>query len=473
MEFARLANIRRYMLNEACDLYVPAEATKEYRMLVDQARFNVMPLVVTAVAQNLFVDGYRPTGPDGRAPLSENSEIWDKVWQANRMDARQASLYRAAVTYGFGLRHRPPRRPPGTEEPTAKITPWSPLRLTALYDDPVNDEWPMFAMTVDQPHLMTTPGRQITDPSIQAVIGPTTVKVYDRWFVYTLRVDMTTDVVTNVEEHGLGVCPVVRFVDEFDTDGASLGKVEPLLPAQRQLNQTTFSLLMTQQYSSFRQRWATGMAIEEDENGVPKEPWNSAVNTVWQNESPDGKFGDFAESSLSGYLESRDKVLLYIASFAQIPPHNLLVGSGISNISAETLAAIEAGHRQDIGEHQTSFGESIEQMLRLAGLACGDTDAWEDTSAEVVWRDTTPRSLGQVIDALGKMAAQLGIPVQALWERIPGVTDQEIARWQEMANEEDVMAELRAMLDQAADPVQEDDPDGVPSGDPADELAPA
>ena len=465
LEWPRLASIRSYMLNQADrDIYVPSEATSEYRLLVDQARFNVMPLVVTAVAQNLFVSGYRPTGESGRAPSMENSPIWGRVWQANRMDKRQSGLFRAAITYGYSYATVVPAQDPVTGESSAKVTPWSPLRLTALYDDPVNDEWPRFAMTIDRPELLDGIGSVHRD--VMSVSGPVTVRVYDASHVYTLRIDAANDRIDSadveVSEHGLGVTPVVRFVDTDDTDGCSLGKVEPLLPAQRQLNQTTFSLLMTQQYSAFRQRWATGMAIELDDQDRPKEPWNAAVNAVWQNESPDGRFGDFAESNLSGYLDSRDKTLLFIASTAQIPPHNLLVGSGISNVAADTLASIQAGHRRDIEEHETSFGESVEQTLRLAGLAIGDDAAWRDRSAQVVWRDTTPRSLGQIVDALGKMAAQLGLPVQALWERIPGVTDQDITRWMEMSEQQDVLAEIRRMLED--EPATDSDEEGVVDG---------
>jgi hypothetical protein len=142
-------------------------------------------------------------------------------------------------------------------------------------------------------------------------------------------------------------------------------------------------------------------------------------------------------TDVTGYLESRDKVLLHIASVAQIPPQNLVVGSGISNVPAEALELLAAGHRQDIAEHQVSFGESVEQMMRLAGKAMDDTAAWEDMSAQVVWRDTTMRSIGQVVDALGKGVQMLSIPPKAMWEKFPGVTDQDLQRWREMAEEED------------------------------------
>lgn len=446
-EKPRLDGLASWMANTVSDVYVPKSASREYRMLVDQCRFNVLPLVVATVAQALFVDGYRPTGPTGRAPSVSNAEIWDAVWQPNRMDARQAALYRPAITYGYSYALVLPGETDDDEEtPTAVITPYGPQRLVAHFEDPINDEWPEHAMVCHGPCA----GRK--DPWLGQNIGDgARLTVYDDEFSYDM---VKTGGDWGLEEdglgeHELGVVPVVRFLDEI-SDQLPKGKIEPLLPAQRQLNQTTFGLLMAQQYAAFRQRWVTGMAIAEDAEGNPVEPFNAAVNRLWQAEKDTTKFGEFSQTDLDGYLTSRDKTLLYIASVAQIPPHNLIIGSGISNISAEALVALEQGHRMDVAEHQTSFGESIEQMLRLAGLAMGDTVAWEDTSAQVVWRDTTPRSLAQTADALGKLATQLGIPPRALWERIPDVTDQDIARWEAMASDRDLLGELSSMLGEPA-----------------------
>jgi hypothetical protein len=416
-ERPRLEVIRGYVKNQTNDIYLPAKVTPEYRMLVDQARFNVLPLVVKCLVQNLFVDGYRP------ARQAENSPIWDDVWQRNRMDARQSGIYRAAANYGFAYTTVLPGKPGPV------VTPYSPLRLTALYEDPINDEWPRYAMTVELPDALSR------DPAVNAAsqLAPVNARIWDDTHVYQVIITPGEgSKVTRSEEHGLGVCPVVRYVNEYDVDGESLGEVEPILPLQRQLNQTTFSLLWTQNFQAFLQRWATGMAIEQDEEGNDINPFLAGPDGVWQNESPDGKFGQFDQADLDGYLDSRDKALLFVGSVTQTPPHNLLVGSGISNLSAEALAALESGQGHKVADHQTSFGESHEQMLRLGGLAMGDEDAWNDTSAQVVWRDTTPRSLAQVADALGKLAIQLDIPPRALWERIPGVTDQDLQLWEEM-----------------------------------------
>lgn len=468
LEHGRLAQIKAYVQNRVCDIYVPRDATDEYKMLVDQARFNILPTVVRFDVQDLFVSGYRATGPSGRAPSPDNAPVWDLAWQPNRMDSRQRQVHRAAITYGAGftsvLRG-------GDSGPV--ISTWSPLRMTALYDDEVNDEWPVYAMSVAQPDTLTRGRGLLDDPTVSDVVAKArgddrgrwpAVRIYDATHVYDLAIHPRDrkapgELVGPPLEHGLGVCPVVRFHDP-DEDGCSIGRVEPLLPVQRQINQTTFGLLMTQQFQAFRQRWATGMAIERDDDGNVVPPWNAAVNAVWQNESPDAKFGDFAETSLDGYLTSRDKALLFVSSTSQIPPHNMVVGNAIANISAEALTALQSAHDHNVADTQVSFGESWEQTLRLAGLAMDDMGTWFDTSAQVVWADRTPRSMAQIADALGKLATMLEIPPDALWERIPGVTDQDIALWREMRDERNPMLELAAMM---AQPVDDEEPAPEPA----------
>jgi len=417
-------------------IYVPRRATREYRLLVEQSRFNVLDLVVTAVAQNLFVDGFRPTGPNGRPPDTKNAPVWDAVWQPNRMDARQAAIYRAAIKHGVSYALALPGDPDSGPEVDGKavpvITPMSACRMTALYRDPVNDEWPEVALEVEYERV----GEYGGDSRRKLL----TARLFDEYAVYRVEIPASGEIdprIISVEEHDLTVVPVVRFRDRYDL-GVPRGKVEPLLWLQQQVNQITFSLAMALQYAAFRQRYVTGMEEQLDPQGNVKPPlFNVAVDQILTGSSPDMKFGEFSQTDVGGYLDSRDKVLLHIASVAQIPPQNLVIGSGISNVPAEALELLAAGHRQDIAEHQTSFGESIEQLMRLSGKAMGDDAAWEDMSAQVVWRDTTPRSMGQVVDALGKGVQMLSIPPKAMWEKFPGVTDQDLQRWKAMAEEED------------------------------------
>lgn len=453
-ESRRFAVIDAYEQNEIIDIYVPTRAGVEFKKIVEQSRFNVMPLLVSSLANNFFIDGYRPERQE------KNAAVWDAVWQPNRMDGRQAGLWRAALKYGISYATVMPGK--AGDKKTPVITPWSPRQLTALYDNPFADEWPRYFMTVGNPR----PDYSATGPSMV-----TPVSIYDDNWRYDLTLPSamldtyaynSTGYAAlpavdygglNVKDakpffHGLGRPPAVRFLDSFgDLDHGPQGVIWPMLPAQRQLNQTTYQTLMAQQYAVHRQKTVAGLPIDEDEDGNPIQPFNIAVDTILQVEDPDVKFSEFSQTDISGYLDSRDKTLLYIASVRQIPPHTLVVGNAVSNISAEALAALEAGHQQDIAEHKTSFGESAEQMFRLTGLAMDDQAAWEDTSAQVRWRDTTPRSLAQVADALGKMAQMLGVPVEELWPMIPDLTDQDLERWKATKKKQDAEANSMAKLE--------------------------
>lgn len=422
----RLDRIAKYVRGDHTSVYVPKSARDEYRWLRDRAQVNMLRLVVSVIAQNLYVDGYRPAGSD------ENADVW-RIWQANRMDARQHGVHRAALKYGIGYNVVLPGRP------TSVITPMSPRRMTAFYSDPITDEWPIYAVEVTHEKAKGPEGR---------LVSRRLVRLYDDTHTYRFtgdeegrRLEMG-----EVDEHDLGVCPVVRYQNELDLDeGESVaGEVEPLIHLQDQINSTTFNLLMAQQYAAFRQRWVTGMAPPQDAQGNPIEPFRAGVDRLMVAEDHETKFGEFSESSLEGYLRSREESIREMATVSQTPPYYLL--GQMANISAEGLVAARDGLDRKVDERRSSFGESHEQTLRLAAKASGDEIAWLDESAQVVWRDTSSRALAATVDALGKMRQMLDIPAQELWEKIPGITQTDVTRWKATAEKADAFAALNDML---------------------------
>lgn len=425
-EQGRLNKIARYVRGEHDSVYVPRGARAEYRWLLRRSKVNMLRLVVAVLAQNLYVDGYR------REKESDDAKPWE-IWQANRLDARQHGIHRAALKYGIAYALVLPG------EPHPVITPMSPRRMTAYYADATNDEWPMFAIEVTPQQVMKD-GKLITEQS---------VRLFDSTTVYSFIAN-ERDQAPRYEgfaAHDLGVCPVIRYINEadLDEDESVSGEVEPLMTFQDQANSTTFNLLMAQQYAAFRQRWATGMAIPIDENGQAREPLRAAVDRLWVGEEPTTKFGEFGETNLDGYLKSREETIRQMATVSQTPPYYLL--GAVANLSAEALVAARDGLDRKTSERQSTYGEGHEQTLRLAGKASGDEEAWKDIDAQVVWRDTSTRSLAATVDALGKLAQSLGVPMQELWEKIPGVTRQDIERWKVTAQEQDSLAQLGSMLD--------------------------
>lgn len=428
-EQVRLKKIAAYHRGQQDSVYVPRGARQEYRWLIKRAKVNILPLVVTVVAQSLFVDGYRPERTE------KNAKAW-KYWQANRMDGRQHDLHRSVLKYGVAYTLVLPGEMDG--EKTAVITPKSPRRMTAFYADPVEDEWPMYAVEVKDENLPDGKRRQV-------------VCLYDEVSRFRMIGDgkpggrLILDGNDAVEEHGLQVCPVVRYLngDDLDGDDCVRGEVEPLFDMQDQLNSTTFGRMMAEQFAAFRQRWVAGM-VPDDEEGRPRAPFQASVDRLWVAEDAETKFGEFGQTDLSGYLKSAEETIRHMATVSQTPPHSLL--GQMANLSAEALNAARDGLNSKVAEHKSGLGESHEQTLRLAARAADDLGGWRDTAAQVVWRDTESRSLAQTVDALGKLTQMLKVPPEVLWERIPGVTQQDVERWKAAAEKGDGLNQLNATI---------------------------
>ena len=388
-EYDRLDVVHNYLAGKSAPVYMPRDAREEYRWIAKQSRVNVLPLVVDTIAQNLYVDGYRST------ESGENTPQWQQ-WQSNRMDARQTGVHRAALTYGVSY----VQVLPGDTGPA--WSPFSPRTMTAAYDDPINDEWPQYALTVT--------------PAAGGGVDVAIIGAECRYRFTAADVNSQLDYV-GVDVHGVPWCPVVRFVNTYDLDGQVRGEVAPLVPLQDQINLTTFNLLVAQVFGAFRQKWVTGMDVPKDEQGRPVEPFKAAVNRIFVAEGADSRFGDFNSTELRGYLDSRESTLRNLATIAQVPPNHLI--GQMANMSAEALAAAEVQQTRKVAERKALFGESWEQVLGLSGLLTGSA---VDPTAEVVWRDTEARSAAQIVDAAVKLRG-IGFPIPYLAEMI-GLTPQ-------------------------------------------------
>jgi len=412
-EYAHFETISGYAAGRENPVWMPKDARNEYRAIARQSNVNVLPLVIDTIAQSLYVDGFRSV------MTGENTGAWAQ-WQANRMDARQTGVHRAALTYGAAY----VSVTAGDTSPA--WSPYSPRTMTTVYADSVNDEWPEYALIV----------RPVAGRVEMVLLMPT--------FRHRLVAKDVHSKPELVESgvHGVPWTPVVRFLNCYDLDGRARGEVEPLIPLQDQINLTTFNLLMAQQFGAFRQKWVTGYEVPKDELGRPVEPFKAAVNRLFISDSPDSRFGDFDSTDLAGYLASRESTLRNLATIAQVPPNHLI--GQMANLSAEALAAAEVQQTRKVMERRVLFGESWEQAFRLSARLSGVV---EDEAAQVIWRDTEARSLAATVDALGKLTQMLGVPAQELWERIPGVTQQDVETWRAAAAHGDPLGQLTQLLD--------------------------
>lgn len=406
----RLGMVRRYLRGEHNPPYMPRGAKQEYRELAKRAITNWLPLISDTYAKALAVDGYR------RAKSADNATAW-AIWQDNGLDARQSIAVRGALEYGASYALVLPGKP------VPFFRPLSPLRTLAWYLDE-DDDYPEV--------FLRSRGTSADGSRVAEIVTESAV------YTYVRPKDETNWKRTAEAMHGLGVTPVVRFRERLSDE--SPGIIRPAFTLQDRINEIVFSALVALQYAAFRQRWATGMAIPEDDDGNPLEPFSAAVDRLWVAEDAEARFGDFSQTDIRGHLEFYLGTVRTLAAVSQISP-SVLTGD-LSNLSAEALATLYDSTTKKIAEYETNFGESWETGLRLASLAAGDRQGAQDTASQVRWRDTEARSLASTVDALGKVAQMLQVPVEALWEKIPGVTDTDVAYWKRLRSEQDVLGAL-------------------------------
>lgn len=393
--------------------YRPREVNDEYEAIEDRSKVPLLGLIVRIFGQGLELIDYTP----GNAGMKE--ELW-RIWTANQMPSRQKRLWKAAFTGGIGYALALPG------EPVPQIKLYSPKNMIAVYQDAEYDEWPMYAAE-------GTPANK----------SGFHFRVFDDENVYTLGMNAEGGKVEFITEeaHGAGVTPVVRFAGEVDTEGAVEGEVERLIPIQSAIDQAKFDQQMTQTFSSFKIRYATGMASPDNDEDRERVKLILAQDRILLSENPESKFGTLDGTDLLGYIESGKASKQELATVAQVSPKAIVGAQANTANGAEAQAADEASTMRKLSDFETVFSPAIGQLFRLTGSLAGIEGAGSDYSGRCTWRDSEIRSLAQIADAVAKLADdRLGIPREALWEMLPGVTPEKVTAWK--SYEGDAFAEL-------------------------------
>lgn len=408
------------------------QSTAEYQELMARSSTPWLGLVVTAVSQALRVEGYRGSTPEASA------RAWG-WWQASGMDARQAPIHQSALAYGWSYGRVLPGLDPLTGDRVPVMRGISPRRMTAFYSDRATDEWPEFACLFEP--------KELRDPATGRTVKGTEATIYDSATTYLLRryTEGGDFALIDAGPHGAPVCPVVQYRNRPDLEGRTPGEVEPFISVAARIDQTTFDRLVVQRFASWVVRTIAGMAQPESAEDAQAEKLRLRVEDILIAEDNDTKFGSLPATPLEGFIAAKEADVRDLAAVTQTPPSHLL--GEMVNLSAEALASAEASLGRKVGERKSTFGESHEQMIRLAGSIMGDVEVARDMSAQVNWADVESRSLAQAADAYSKLVA-MGVPLLPLLRKLPGFTDQDVAEIEEMLAEigpvDEMMRELMA-----------------------------
>lgn len=209
-----------------------------------------------------------------------------------------------------------------------------------------------------------------------------------------------------------GVVPVFHFANNADVGCFGRSELAAAIPIQDGLNKSVLDMLVAMEFSAYRQRWASGIEVEYDDDGNAKNPFESGADRIWIASDPNTTFGDFANSNLDQFLKVKDSFRVDMASVTGTPLHYFLQNSrGFA--SGESLKQNETRFLSKVRDRQTSFGQIWAELmsfaLRLAGHGPG---------IELIthWEDPTPASEKEMLENI-LLKKQIGISTeQALRE---------------------------------------------------------
>ena len=376
---------------------IPSYATSEHRNLAKISETPFLSLVVTTVAQQLVAEAFRSS-------RSVDTETVTAPWLRNRMYSRQRAVYRAALSYGYSYATGMPG------DSGAVLRGRSPRDLYAVYGDVVEDEYPMYYLLAKGNHKY----------------------IVDEEAVYILGDDHGRLEFIEERVHGIGVAPAVRYSNQIDLEGRTPGEVEPYVQVAERINKTTYDRMLIQHFNSWKVRTATGLDMPNDEADRERVKLMLRQNDILTGEEG-VQFGTLDETSPDGLIKATDEDVKILAVVTQTPVHSLT--GDLVNLSADAIAEARAAADLKVNERKVGFGDSNEQLLRLAAHIEGRADDAADFTLRTEWADLQSRSMAQAADALGKMATMLKIPVELLWDRIPSVTPEIAKAWQEYRKE--------------------------------------
>lgn len=270
----------------------------------------------------------------------------------------------------------------------------------------------------------------------------------------------------------LGAVPLVELPNRGRLHGSPRSELRTVVPLQDAVNTLWAHLMTASDNLALPARAVLGMdrpvrEIVDPESGEvvgeEDEPLDRfrSDRLLWL-ERDTARIAEFSAADLENYLKVISTAVEHIAAQTRTPP-TYMVGT-LVNVNADALVASEAGLVAKVTERQRHFGAGLREVMRLEALAAGEADRAASLAlGSVVWRDPQFRSDSQYSDALVKLKS-IGVPDEALWERIPGVTPDEITRWKSMRDDQAAAilgGNLADLYGPKTDPAGDDEPADV------------
>jgi len=389
---------------------------------------NWCGIVIDAVEERLDVDGFRV----GEEPEADK-DIW-RIWQENALDAESQIAHTEALVAGEASVLVWPGKDPATPEITIEhasqmivaFEAGSRRKRAAALKCWLDDSGYAFTTL----YLPTELYKYRSDQKIASGYGMSGIRWVER------EIDGEPSVIPNP----LGDVPVVPIINRPRLLKPGSSEIRTVMPMQDAVNKELADLIIASEFTSFRQRYVTGMEMPRDpETKQPVEPFKPAADRLWWSEDPDAKFGEFGETNLENYVKVIEMLVQHIASQTRTPPHYFYLSGQFP--SGEAIKSAETGLVAKARRKMRHFGDAWEEAMRLALKAAGKK---VPDVIETVWGDPEPRTEGEHIDALLKQQS-FGVPNEVLWEKA-GYTPTEIERMKKIRDEDRAAAPAPVMV---------------------------
>lgn len=206
-----------------------------------------------------------------------------------------------------------------------------------------------------------------------------------------------------------GVLPVVPFINRSrlsELEGVS--EMDDLLDLTDALNKVTADALVTSEFYARPRRWATGLELEEDEDGNAINPFTNEEGRMWTSEDPATKFGQFDAQGVTGYTELMATFTQMIGALSSLPPHYLGL-NGDQPPSADSIRSAEASLVSRAGALQRTFGRSWALVAALMHAVMTQADPLS-VQVGTLWASAETRTPAQQTDAAHKLV-DMGVPL--------------------------------------------------------------
>lgn len=221
---------------------------------------------------------------------------------------------------------------------------------------------------------------------------------------------------------GDGIVPVVPFIRRMSTDdhdGTSVAAdILDLTDAQ---NKIMGDAMVTSESYARPRRWATGLEIEEDEDGNPIDPFGRERNL--QSESPETKFGQFDPARLDSYADMSATLTQMVGAMTGLPAHYLGL-HGDQPANAESVRAAEVQLTLRVRSELDQMNGPWGRVATLVDLA-DNRDIITPSEYVPEWRSPEVGTIAQDADAAVKLHG-IGVPLSAVLAKPLGWTPEEI-----------------------------------------------